>query len=143
MDESGRKASPSVPNGMKMEKFVFDVFQFSTNLAVLEVVREDEFSPLKNGPDAGKDTPATCRSALCKLHYRQLLAAGGVVVDENDTPIPLMPQSNGNGDDVECEISPLVSYSGEGLEGLVRGKKYKKGVHLEVDMVQVNGTVFS
>ena len=58
----------------------------------MEVVREDEFSLLKNGPDAGKDTPATCCSALRDLHYRQLLAAGGVIVDENDTPIPLMPR---------------------------------------------------
>ena len=56
------------------------------------MVREDEFFPLKNAPNAGKDTPATCRSALCDLHYRQLLAAGAVIVDENDTAIPLMPR---------------------------------------------------
>ena len=72
--------------------FIYLFFSVLRNLAVLEVVREDEFSPLKNAPNAGKDTPATCRSALCDLHYRQLLAAGGVIVDENDTPIPLMPR---------------------------------------------------
>ena len=64
----------------------------SRNLVVWEVVREDEFSSLKNGPNAGKDIPATSRSALCDLHYRQLLAAGGVIVDDNDIPIPLMPR---------------------------------------------------
>ena len=43
---------------------------------MLEVLCEDEFSPLKNGPGADKDSPATARIALMDLHYRQLVAAG-------------------------------------------------------------------
>ena len=65
-----------------------------SNLAVLEVVREDEFSPLKNASGADKDTPETARAALMNLNYRQLCAAGAEV-------------------EVVCEISPLVSYFGE------------------------------
>ena len=46
---------------------------------MLEVRREDEFSPLKNAPGSAKDCPESCRRALMDLHYRQLVGAGGRV----------------------------------------------------------------
>ncbi len=57
---------------------------------MLEVLREDEFSPMKNAPGAGKNTPTTARMALMDLHYRQLLAAGGALVNKDNKKLPLM-----------------------------------------------------
>ena len=54
-------------------------------------MREDEFSPLKNAPGVATDSPQTCRDSLMELHYRQVLAAGGVVSDDNGTSVSRYP----------------------------------------------------
>ena len=53
-DESSKTVTPSGNNGIKLEKFVFDVFQFSENFVVWECKREEEFSPLKNAEGASQ-----------------------------------------------------------------------------------------
>ncbi|XP_023331233.1 UDP-N-acetylhexosamine pyrophosphorylase-like protein 1 [Eurytemora carolleeae] len=99
--ETGIQIKPDSPNGIKLEKFVFDVFQFSKSFVVWECNREEEFSPLKNGEGAAKDTPSTAREALYALHRRYLKEAGAIF--------------SGGAQDA-AELSPIVSYSGEGLE---------------------------
>jgi UDP-N-acetylglucosamine/UDP-N-acetylgalactosamine diphosphorylase len=106
--ESGETIKPSKPNGMKLEMFVFDVFPFTERFSVLEVERQEEFSPLKNAPGTGADDPETsCRDLLAQ-HKRFLEKAGASVAE-----------------DVKIEISPLVSYAGEGLESL-KGKRFTR-----------------
>lgn len=143
VDANGKAVKPDTPNGIKMEKFVFDVFQFATdrNFAVWEVIREDEFSPLKNADGAAKDTPTTCRQDLCALHLRYAISAGANFVHADGTPYTTFKgkQPSNNGDCVStngledipvCEISPLVSYAGEGLEDL-SGRKLQPPVVIE------------
>ncbi|KAI0033972.1 nucleotide-diphospho-sugar transferase [Vararia minispora EC-137] len=108
VDASGQLVKPTKPNGMKLELFVFDVFPFTKHFAVLEVARKEEFSPLKNAPGTGTDDPETSRRDLLAQHRRFLEAAGARVADG-----------------VEIEISPLVSYAGEGLES-VKGKTFMR-----------------
>uniref|UniRef100_A0A0B7A6X1 UDP-N-acetylglucosamine diphosphorylase n=1 Tax=Arion vulgaris TaxID=1028688 RepID=A0A0B7A6X1_9EUPU len=133
VDSSGQLQKPSTPNGIKMEKFVFDVFQFAQKFAVWEVLREDEFSPLKNADGPPKDTPTTCRQDLLNLHQRYILASGGRFVHPDGTPYPdLTKKQNRKEDDAAvCEISPLVSYAGEGLEE-VSNKSFVTPVLLEL-----------
>ncbi|XP_060074483.1 UDP-N-acetylhexosamine pyrophosphorylase-like isoform X2 [Ylistrum balloti] len=116
---------PTEPNGIKMEKFVFDVFHFAKNFAVWEVLREDEFAPLKNADTAAKDTPTTCREALLSLHHRYMLDAGSKFIHSDGSSLSDIPCQKSENDDQfnKCEVSPLVSYAGEGLEDLLSGKK--------------------
>ncbi|KAI9453572.1 nucleotide-diphospho-sugar transferase [Lactarius psammicola] len=117
---TGAPVKPSTPNGMKLEMFVFDVFPHTERFAVLEVAREEEFSPLKNAPGTGADDPETSRRDLLAQHRRFLEAAGAVVKDG-----------------VEIELSPLVTYAGEGLAP-VKGKTFtRSGVVSSVEELEV------
>ncbi|XP_073822748.1 UDP-N-acetylglucosamine pyrophosphorylase mmy [Musca autumnalis] len=112
VDNSGKRIKPENPNGIKIEKFVFDVFEFAQKFVAMEVPRDEEFSALKNADSAGKDCPSTARSDLYRLHKKYVEAAGGIVHGE------------------DCEISPFVSYAGENLAPLVEGKSFTTPLYL-------------
>ena len=115
INDVGEKIKPSIPNGIKVEKFIFDVFQFSKNFVTWEIPREVEFSALKNSDEAGKDCPSSARNDLFRLHKQYVEKAGAVF----------------HGTDIE--ISPLLSYGGEDLEPILKDKVMYSPVHLKSD----------
>jgi UDP-N-acetylglucosamine/UDP-N-acetylgalactosamine diphosphorylase len=143
INAEGSLVKPDKPNGIKMEKFVFDVFQFAKNFVVWECERDEEFAPLKNAEGASDFTPTACRNALLALHQKWLRIAGARLVDSNGQEARQMgsPAGESNNNDADnnnkekdyvvlAEISPLVSYAGENL-GAHRGKDLHLPIHLE------------
>ncbi|KAI7884841.1 nucleotide-diphospho-sugar transferase [Lichtheimia hyalospora FSU 10163] len=110
--ETGEQIAPKTNSGMKLECFVFDVFPYAEQFSVLGVDRKEEFSPLKNAPGTGADCPETSRRDIISQHVRFVEAAGGKVVGENADDF----------EKLQFEISPWVSYAGEGLKEIVAGK---------------------
>jgi len=85
----------------KFERFIFDVIPQARVAFCQEVLREEEFAPLKNA--VGPDSPAMVREALVRRHRRWLEGAG----------VRLAPG-------VPVEISPLYCLDEDGLAACLR-----------------------
>ena len=107
--ERKETVTPTANNGVKLETFIFDVFPFSEKMAVLDVQRSEEFSPVKNKSGSPSDSPDTARAMISDLAKSWVVAAGGKLVGDVENGI--------------CEVSPLTSFGGEGLGNLVKGKE--------------------
>ena len=94
-------AVPERPNALKLEAFIFDVYPLAppAGVALLQGVRADDFAPVKNAPGSASDSPDTARELVCAQARRWAQAAGVQVAGAG-----------------LFEVSPLVSYAGEGLE---------------------------
>lgn len=90
--------------GWKFETFVFDSIPLARKACCLEVIREEEFAPLKN--QKGSDSADTVRAAMNHLHRGWLKEAGAVVAAE-----------------AQVEISPLFAQDKEELLKKLKGKK--------------------
>nr|GMD05446.1 UDP-N-acetylglucosamine diphosphorylase 1 [Ipomoea batatas] len=98
--------------GYKLEQFIFDAFPYSPSTALFEVLREEEFAPVKNANGANFDTPDSARLLVLRLHTRWVVAAGGFLTHS----VPLYATG--------VEVSPLCSYAGENLEAICRGRTF-------------------
>ena len=118
VNDKGEQIKPEKPNGIKLEQFVFDCFPFlpMDKFACMEVKREDEFSPLKNAKGTGEDDQDTSRRDILLQGKRFLEEAGATVVSEDA--------------DAGVEVSPLISYGGEGLDFL-KGREIKAPAVIE------------
>ena len=96
VDSSGQQIQPTEVNGVKFELFVFDALPIAERTFIMETLRPDEFSPVKNSE--GADSPLSCRQDQLRQFARWLLAAG-VTLPVDSTGLPAF----------EFEISPCFA----------------------------------
>ena len=97
LDAAGTPVSPTEPNGIKLEMFVFDALPFARNPVTIETPRQDDFSPVKNAE--GVDSPESCRADLLRQYARWANANGaGLAVDASGLPA------------VKFEVAPSFGY---------------------------------
>jgi UDP-N-acetylglucosamine/UDP-N-acetylgalactosamine diphosphorylase len=100
IDAQGRPVEPDKPNGVKFESFIFDALGHARRTVSLEVLRREEFSPVKNAH--GMDSPETARRDFMELFASWLKDAGVA-----------LPRREDGGLAVQVEISPLVALDRE------------------------------
>jgi len=100
INDNGSLVSPSTPNAIKLETFIFDVLPSATNPLVLEVDRTEEFSPVKNL--TGVDSLESAKRGQVRRACRWLEAAG--------VKVPRDPDGE---PDVTVEISPFFAPEAE------------------------------
>jgi UDP-N-acetylglucosamine/UDP-N-acetylgalactosamine diphosphorylase len=97
VDAAGAAVKPEKPNGVKFEMFVFDAVPFAQRPLVIETLRANDFSPVKNAE--GVDSPRTCRDDQLRQFARWLQANGAApAVDATGLPAATI------------EVSPLFGY---------------------------------
>ncbi len=94
LDEQGDLIKPRDPNAWKFEALYFDLFRFADDMSILNISRDEEFSPVKNFE--GADSKDTAREMFLSLCTNWVKAIG---IE------PAMP----------IELSPLISIYGENL----------------------------
>ena len=97
IDAAGLPVKPDKANGVKFEMFVFDALPFAKNPTVIETLRADDFSPVKNA--GGVDSPQTCRDDQLR-QFARWLKANGAPVETDATGRPAQT----------IEVSPLFGY---------------------------------
>lgn len=96
IDANGETVKPEKPNGVKFEMFVFDALPMAKNPVIIEGLRADEFSPVKNAE--GLDSPQTCKNHQ-KAQWARWLKSAGEKIDTDADGIP----------QIDIEISPLFA----------------------------------
>jgi UDP-N-acetylglucosamine/UDP-N-acetylgalactosamine diphosphorylase len=94
INKKGFLVNPDEPNAVKLESFIFDVLPMAEKTIILEAIREEQFSPVKNSD--GIDSVQSCREMLIERDAKWLESAG------------IKVPRKGNGE-VDCaiELSPL------------------------------------
>ncbi|CAG9462232.1 unnamed protein product [Pedinophyceae sp. YPF-701] len=120
-------------DGIKLEQFIFDPFPSAGKCVLFEVRREAEFAPVKNAPGEAVDSPDTARAAVLALHKKWVEAAGGQVVSNAAALSKVLPEAfyGALSELPGVEVAPTLSYAGEGLERLCKGKQFKLGTHID------------
>lgn len=119
----------------KLESFIFDALPYAHNPVLLEVAREDEFSPVKNA--TGNDTPETCLRDQTRCWLRWLKEK--CIFDEKKLAEQCVRYNNRL-----LEVSPLFAEDAYGFSAKwdCMPRKYEKieGLYLEEDHEDTHNT---
>ncbi len=107
----GTPVTPSEPNAIKFERFIFDLLPLAQNAIVVEVAESEGFAPLKNATGAPKDTPESTRQAIVAQHRRWLRTAGASVAD--DVNVEINPMFALDVADLKDKIEPGMELTEE------------------------------
>ena len=80
--DTGEQVEPKEPNAVKLETFVFDALPLTASSIIYETSRADEFAPIKNADEPGKevtDSPASSKRIQIERAGRWLESAGVAV----------------------------------------------------------------
>jgi UDP-N-acetylglucosamine/UDP-N-acetylgalactosamine diphosphorylase len=116
VDAAGAAVKPEKPNGVKFEMFVFDALPFARHPVVIETLRENDFSPVKNAE--GVDSPQTARDDQLRQYVRWLKANGAAVEADATNLPPAM-----------LEVSPLFGYDEDSFADAWKKLSPKPAVH--------------
>jgi UDP-N-acetylglucosamine/UDP-N-acetylgalactosamine diphosphorylase len=109
VDAGGRLVKPEKPNAVKLERFVFDALPLAKATVVLETLRSEEFSPIKNA--SGSDSLSTSLYDQVRRWAVWMEKAGVKVPRDADGQVA-----------AAIEISPLFADSAEELAAKVDRK---------------------
>ncbi len=114
VDNAGRPVSPSAPNAVKFERFIFDALPLARRWALVETDRWQEFEPLKNA--TGPDSPATVRQRMSDLFADWLEQAGASVPRRSDGSVPfgleVSPRYALDAAELKSKIAPGLKVEG-------------------------------
>lgn len=100
--------TPTKPNAVKLETFVFDALPLCAESVILETDRIEEFSPIKNADEPGAlDCPATCKQGQTERAARWLETAGVKIPRKEDGSV-----------DAVIELSHMKAIDPEDLKTL-------------------------
>ncbi len=97
VDAMGQAVKPVKPNGVKFELFVFDALPFARNPVIIETLRADDFSPVKNAE--GVDSPQSCRDDQLR-QFARWLKGNGAAIETDASGLPRLA----------IEVSPRFGY---------------------------------
>jgi len=106
IDANGRAVTPTEPNGVKLETFVFDALPLAAKSVILQTVRSREFAPVKNA--TGPNSPDVTRQMMA-VRAAAWLEAAGIAVPKKPDGSP----------DCVIEIAPALALSPEDIKAKI------------------------
>jgi len=109
IDQEGKLAEPTEPNGIKLESFVFDALPLASKSIILETLRSEEFSPVKNA--TGIDSAESAREMIVARAAGWLESAGVTIPRKADGSvdclIEIAPSFALEKDDIKAKLNQI------------------------------------